>query len=148
MALGQNSVQTNAEERDIFWGKTVLSKRLEHKHNFGGGFQFRSVAYNIDCPSGCFENPLHIGELWFRSKMIARGLSSPEYCCSLSPSKRFLLFEDGKLKLFDRVSGKVDVVADEALGERDMQKCKWDETAHRVELNPYGVQPYREIRLP
>ena len=106
--------KTKTPEREVVWNRTVLRKSLEDKRDLGGGFEFRAVSYDMDCPEGCFENPFHIGEFWFKSKMLARGMDTGEF--SGSPSKRFALFVDpgaNRLKLFDGSADKVkDLGAD------------------------------------
>jgi len=144
MSAGQSTgTRTNAGERDTLWGRTVLNKRLEHKRNFGGGFQFRSVAYYMDCTGGCFENPWHIGEFWFKSKMLVRGIDS--YDVSVSPSKRFVLFQDreaGKIKLFD---GTGENVKDAGPGTSSEElEITWQEPVHEATVQ-FGKIRYKVV---
>lgn len=143
VAAAQNTTtQPNAKEHSTFWGKAVVSKTSESKRDFGGGFQFRSVAYYMDCASGCFENPWHIGELWFKSRMLANGLAP--YDVSVSPSKRFVLFQDrlaGKIKVFD---GTEENVKDAVPANSEELEFTWREQAHEATVR-LGKVKYKVV---
>jgi len=123
--------------RDTLWGEPVLVKIPEANQELGGGFRFRSVGYYMACRGRCFENPWHIGELWYGSRLLGRGLSEPDDCCSLSPSRRVLLFRDEKLRLFDRDTGRIQDLSAENPSAPDIRNCKWNEKAQVVAL-PYS----------
>src|ERR1039457_3335589 len=115
------------DAQETFWGKGVVRKNLESSVELGGDFQFRLVAYWMDCRMGCFENPWHIGELWSGSRLLGRGVSGPHSCCSLSPSRRFILFRDDRVRLFDHNSGELLDVTDVIPGDPSVPESEWDE---------------------
>jgi hypothetical protein len=125
------------DSQETFWGKRVVRKNVESKFELGGDFQFRSVAYWMDCANWCFENPWHIGELWSGSRLLGRGLSDPHSCCSMSPSKRFLVFKDDRVRLFDHNSGKLLDVTDQVPGDPSVPECEWNEQAHHLAVKYY-----------
>jgi len=136
--------QLNSHE--MFWGKTVLKKRRERTRHMGGGFEFRSVAYYIDCSGGCFENPWHIGEFWYRDRMLTRGIESSEV--SVSPSKRFAVFRDreaSRLKLFDSSRAQIE---EDPSSDGEVKDFTWDETNHLLKMDFFGSRPPSEMKLP
>jgi hypothetical protein len=130
---------------EAFWGKTVLKKRREQTRHLGGGFEFRSVAYYIDCSGGCFENPWHIGEFWYRDRMLTRGIEDTDV--SVSPSKRFAAFHDREtrgLRLFDSSRAQTD---ENPSTDGEVKNFTWDEPKHVLKVDFFNHPP-SEIKLP
>jgi hypothetical protein len=142
-----SGAQENTTHVEVLWGKTVLKKRLEHITRLGNGFKFRSVSYYIDCSAGCFENPWHIGEFWFHSQMLTRGIQKTDV--SVSPSKRYALFADRearKLKLFD--TSRKETLEAAGLLAGDVKQFTWSESQHKVTAEYYEGHQAVEIKLP
>jgi hypothetical protein len=140
------------DAQEMLWGKRVVRKNPESSVDLGGDIQFRLVAPWIDCKTGCFENPWHIGELWSGSRMLGRGLSDPHSCCSLSPSKRFIVFKDDRVRLFDHNSGQLLDVTDQIPGEPSVPESEWYERARHLAVKYYrdkkAIAVPSVIRLP
>ena len=119
------------------------NRSVVNKRNLGNGFQLVAVEIDLAKCKDCSESVAHYHQLWFRSRRLSEMVG--EY--SLSPSKRFAVFEDvGELMLFDVRSEKLTNITDGAFAVPS--EFRWDEAARRVNINYYGDHAHSMVKLP
>ena len=118
-------------------------RTVERKHSLGNGFQIITVAIDLSDCKDCFEGIAYYKELWYRNRTLSSTVG--EY--SLSPAKRFAIFEDtGKLMLFDANSAALTDVTD---GSFEVpSEFHWRESARSVAVKYYGNHAESTIKLP
>ena len=119
-------------------GKTFLATRLERPPDLGGCFEFRSVAYYMDCKAGCIGNPRPTGELRFTTQTLTRGRADFEaFVC---PTQGLRLIADGaedRLSLFDQDTEKRQNVSMGSLPGESSKPAR-DEAVQPVVLTSCG----------